>query len=148
MGILDVFGFKKGSAKKKAPVPLPKHPLGEVTGYFRKVNAAVIRILRGTLEKGQEIWIKGHTTDLRMTVDSLQVDRQPIDKASKGAVIGVRVSKRVRHGDKVFFASEIEEAVRAAAAAKPGRKIAAKRAAKKKTAKPKPRGSKPKTKKK
>ncbi len=146
MGLMGVFGFNKGGSKKKqTPVPLPKNPLGEVTGYFRKVHAAVIKILRGSLEKGQEIWIKGHTTDLRMVVDSLQVDRKPIAKAEKGQIIGLKVAKRVRHGDKVFFASEIEAAMKAARAAKPG----VKKTAQKKSAKPKPRAkSKPKAKKK
>ncbi len=74
--------------------------LGEITHYFAKVKAAVIK-LTAPLTVGDKINIKGHTTDLTQTVSSLQIDRVVINSARKGDEIGLMVESRVRCGDKV-----------------------------------------------
>ena len=45
---------------------------------------------------------KGHTTDLEMTVDSIQIDNAQVAEAKSGDSIGVKVSDRVRSGDLVY----------------------------------------------
>ena len=91
---------KKGKAARPAADPLGK-PLGIVTGYFAHVRAAVLK-LKGPLALGDAIWIKGHTTDLKQTVNSLQMDCQPITSAKRGQEIGLQVNDRARRGDRVY----------------------------------------------
>lgn len=113
MGLFDLFFGKKGGDGKpkaagKAPASAKKDEprkdqlIGEVEGYFRKPGVAVIKIKKGPLSKGDTIWIKGHTTDLKFAIDSMQIDHQPVEKADKRKSIGLKVKKRVRGGDLVY----------------------------------------------
>ncbi len=76
-------------------------PAAEITHYFPKVRAAVLKLSR-PLSIGDPIWIKGRTTDFRQTVGSLQIDRRPITTARPGQDVGLEVMRDVRQGDKVF----------------------------------------------
>jgi len=87
--------------KKRSPEELGDS-IGEVTHYFPHVKAAVIKIKKGELTVGETIYIKGHTTDFEQKVKSLQMNHAPVEKASKGQEIGIRVNSKVRHGDKVY----------------------------------------------
>jgi len=51
---------------------------------------------------GDKIHIKGHTTDLELNVDSMQIDNVQVTEAKAGDSIGIKVSERVRSGDKVY----------------------------------------------
>jgi len=86
--------------KKKAAPKIKENIIGTVTHYFPQVRAAVIK-LKATLAVGDTIKIKGHTTDLKQTVTSMQIDRVPIDSAAKGKEIGLLVDSRVRQHDLV-----------------------------------------------
>lgn len=95
---------KRAAAKKSAAATAEEalgKPLGIVTGYFAHVGAAVLK-LKGPLVLGDAIWIKGHTTDLKQTVGSLQIDCQPITSAKRGQEIGLKISDRARRGDRVY----------------------------------------------
>ena len=93
----------KPKAKPKAkPKSKPKEKvIGIVTHYFSKVRAAVIK-LKAPLSVGDTIKIKGHTTDFKQAITSLQIDRVPIDSAKKGQEIGLLVDSRVRQHDSVY----------------------------------------------
>lgn len=90
---------------KKAAGKTVKKPkediLGIVTHYFPKVRAAVIK-LKAPLNIGDEVKIKGHTTDFTQIITSLQIDRVDIKSAKKGQEIGLLVNSRVRQEDKVY----------------------------------------------
>jgi len=58
--------------------------------------------LTATLKVGDKIHIKGHTTDLEMDVDSMQIDNEQVAEAKAGDSIGVKVDERVRSGDTVY----------------------------------------------
>jgi hypothetical protein len=93
---------KKTPIKKKAPVKKPKENIvGIVTHYFSKVQAGVIKI-KAPLAVGDMIKIKGHTTDFKQQVASMQIDRVPINQAKKGQEIGLLVDSRVRQHDVVY----------------------------------------------
>ncbi|MCK5306225.1 MAG: translation elongation factor-like protein [Candidatus Omnitrophica bacterium] len=81
---------------------MKKQIVGEVTHYFSKVKAAVIKIKKGPVNAGDIIYIKGHTTDFKQKISSMQIDRKLVDKAAKGKEVGVRVKRRVRVGDVVY----------------------------------------------
>ncbi|MFA7255573.1 MAG: hypothetical protein WC133_05705 [Candidatus Omnitrophota bacterium] len=92
-------------AKKQArmvKVALAAMPTAEVTHYFPHVNAAVLKIKTGDIRVGDELLFKGHTTDFKQKVISMQIDHQPVLIARKGDDFGVEVKSRVRAGDLVF----------------------------------------------
>ena len=91
-----------GLFKKKRTVAELGEPIGEVTHFFPHVKAGVIRLEKDTLSPGDTIYIKGHTTDFEQKVTSLQVNHKPIERASKGQEVGLKVKSKVRHGDKVY----------------------------------------------
>ncbi len=94
----------KAAKKKmvKAAPELSLEKIGEVTHYFPHVKAAAVKLLKDGLKVGDSIYIKGHTTDFKEQVKSLQLDRVPIPEGKKGMEIGLLVKSRVRHGDKVY----------------------------------------------
>lgn len=75
--------------------------IGKITHYFDKIGVAVVE-LKGALANGDEIHIKGHTTDFSQNTDSMQIDKEPVDSAKKGDIIGMKVSELVRDTDIVY----------------------------------------------
>ena len=75
--------------------------IGKVSDFFAKPVVAGID-LTGTMKKGDTIHIKGHTTDLVMTVESMQIDNNNVEEAGAGVSVGVKVPDRVRRGDTVY----------------------------------------------
>ncbi|RLJ06854.1 MAG: translation elongation factor-like protein [Candidatus Aenigmatarchaeota archaeon] len=80
---------------------MEKKLVGKVTHYFTKLGVAVVE-LEDTLKQGDRISIEGTTTNFTQTVDSMQIDRQPVQEAGAGQSVGLKVAERVREGDKVF----------------------------------------------
>jgi hypothetical protein len=102
---------KKPVAKKvvkKAGKKTPKTPelslekIGEVTHYFPHVNAAAVKLMKSGLRVGDQIYLKGHTTDFKEKVESIQLDHATIPEGKKGQEIGLLVKTRVRIGDSVY----------------------------------------------
>jgi translation elongation factor EF-1alpha len=75
--------------------------IGTVSDFFAHPVVAAIE-LTASLKLGDKIRIKGHTTDLELTVDSMQIENQSVQEAKAGDSIGVKVSERVRDGDIVY----------------------------------------------
>ena len=76
--------------------------VGRVVKFFSKPSVAAVEITSGALRVGDSIRIKGHTTDLEETVDSMQIEKESIEEAEPGFLVGIKVKDRVREGDKVF----------------------------------------------
>jgi len=76
--------------------------VGRVVKFFSKPSVAAVEITSGILRVGDSIRIKGHTTDLEETVDSMQIEKESIEEADPGFLVGIKVKDRVREGDKVF----------------------------------------------
>ncbi len=79
--------------------------IGKVSDFFAHPVVAGIELTAG-LKVGETIRIKGHTTDLEMTVESIQIDNADVEQAKAGDSIGIKVSDRVRKGDVVFKVSD------------------------------------------
>ncbi|MFC2173190.1 EF-Tu/IF-2/RF-3 family GTPase [Acidobacteriota bacterium] len=77
--------------------------IGKISHYFNKVNVAAIEIAEGEVSVGDTIRIVGHTTDFTQTIDSMQIDRAPVERAVAGQAIGIRVDDAARVGDKVML---------------------------------------------
>ena len=80
---------------------MPEDIIGKVSDFFAHPVVAGIE-LTAALKVGDKIHIKGHTTDLEMNVDSMQIDNVDVKEAKAGDSIGVKVSERVRSGDTVY----------------------------------------------
>ena len=78
-----------------------KKPVGEVIHFFSNISVAVIK-LSGTLKEGEKILIEGSTTNLEQPAKSMQIEHKEVKEAKKGQSIGLKVSERVREGDKVY----------------------------------------------
>ena len=76
--------------------------VGKVTSFFAKINVAALEITGEGLQVGDSIHIKGHTTDLQQTIDSMQIENNSVSIAKKGDMIGIKVKDRVRPHDTVF----------------------------------------------
>jgi len=75
--------------------------VGRVTHYFSKIGVAVLE-LSDKLSVGDRILIRGMTTNIEQTVDSMQIDRVDIESAEAGKSVGLKVEDRVREGDSVY----------------------------------------------
>ena len=84
---------------------MPEEVIGKVTDFFAKPVVAGIE-LTGTLKLGDKIHIKGHTTDIELTVDSMQINNVDVKEAKAGDDIGIKVSERVRRGDTIYKVSD------------------------------------------
>ena len=80
---------------------MPEEVIGKVTDFFSRPVVAGIE-LTATLELGDKIHIKGHTTDMEFTVDSMQINNADVKQAKAGDDVGVKVSERVRRGDTIY----------------------------------------------
>jgi len=80
---------------------MPEVVIGEVSDFFAQPVVAGIE-LTGTLKLGDRVHIRGHTTDIEFTVDSMQINNVNATEAKAGDSVGIKVSERVRRGDKVY----------------------------------------------
>lgn len=94
-----------GLFKKKRSVEELGESIGEITHFFPHVKAAVIKLKKNTLSVGDTIYVKGHTTDFEQKIKSMQINHAPIEKASSGQEVGLKIKSKVRHGDKVYKVS-------------------------------------------
>ena len=78
--------------------------VGKVTHYFTKIGVAVIEVTDGSIKVGDEVHIKGHTTDFKQRVASLQMENESVQMAGQGQSIGVKVNEPVRANDLVYKA--------------------------------------------
>ena len=74
--------------------------IGTVSDFFARPVVAAIE-LTAALEVGDKIRIKGHTTDLELIVDSMQINNVDVKEAKAGDSVGVKVRERVRKKDTV-----------------------------------------------
>ena len=79
-----------------------KMQVGKVTHYFSKIGVAVVEITGGSIKVGDEIHIKGHTSDFKQKVHSMQIEHEKVELAEPGQSIGIKVEEPVRANDKVY----------------------------------------------
>jgi translation initiation factor IF-2 len=77
--------------------------IGMVAKFFAQPSVAAIDLTDGPLKVGDVIRIKGHSTDVQVTVDSMQIEHAVVQSADQGASIGIKVTERVRPHDLVYL---------------------------------------------
>lgn len=98
-----LFGLNTSVAKEK------KVYVGEVVKFYPKISVAEVRLVNSPMKIGDTIHIVGKTTGVvRQKVESMQVDRQNIELAERGMIVGLKTVERVREGDKVYLMQEVD----------------------------------------
>ena len=98
MGFFDLFKPKAAKVPEKEKL----EEIGVITHYFPHVKAAVIKLSKGSIKVGDNLYVKGHTTNFKQPVKSLQLNRATIEEGTVGQEIGLKVKSRVRIGDVVY----------------------------------------------
>ncbi|HEY49488.1 MAG TPA: translation elongation factor-like protein [Dehalococcoidia bacterium] len=80
---------------------MPEDEVGRVSTFFARPVVAGID-LTAVLNVGDRVHIKGHTTDIELTVESMQINNVDVKQGNPGDSIGVKVPDRVRPGDHVY----------------------------------------------
>lgn len=75
--------------------------VGSITHFYSKPSVAVIE-LSAPLNKDDKIVIRGSTTNIEQTVDSMEIEHKQISNAQAGQSIGLKVLGRVRENDIVY----------------------------------------------
>jgi len=81
---------------------MEEEKVGKVQKFFAKPSVAAIEVSTGLLRIGDRLHFKGHTTDFEDTITSMQVEKEPIEEAKPGDLIGIKVKERVRENDTVY----------------------------------------------
>jgi len=99
----------KGRSKGAPPIVLPwRQPLpgeslvGVVDDFFSEVGVITFTV-QAPLEVGDQIHVRGHTTDITLRVTSMQEDHKSIQKASPKQGVGIKVEGKCRRGDYVYL---------------------------------------------
>ncbi|OGO58024.1 MAG: translation elongation factor-like protein [Chloroflexi bacterium RBG_19FT_COMBO_47_15] len=80
---------------------MPEVEIGHVSDFFARPVVAGIT-LTGTLKVGDKLHIKGHTTDIELIVESMQINNINVTEGKAEDAIGIKVPDRVRAGDHVY----------------------------------------------
>ncbi len=80
--------------------------IGKIAHYFSKINVGVLELSKGTLQIGDTIHIKGHTTDFYQKVESMQAEHNSVDSVKPGEQVGIKVESPVRENDIIYKVTE------------------------------------------
>jgi hypothetical protein len=81
----------------------PEQRMGVVTHYYSHLSVATLRLEPGTtLRVGDMIHIRGHTTDFRQRVESLEVNHAPATEVGPNDDFGLKVVEHAREHDVVY----------------------------------------------
>ena len=91
-------------AKPASPPPpsAPGERIGVVTHYYGNVSVAVVKLDSGMLRIGDNIHIRGHTSDFSQRVESLQIGHAPVSEVGPNDDFGLKVVAHVREHDIVY----------------------------------------------
>ena len=94
-----------GMDKETVQATKEKLSVGTVEKYFAKAGVAEIHLNSGAVAIGDEIKIIGRTTGVySATVTEMRdVNQVPIERAEKGDIITIPVSRRMRLKDQVYL---------------------------------------------
>jgi putative protease len=81
---------------------MEKVKVGEVFHYFPKPGVAAIRVTDATVQVGDTLLFQGPSTNFDQTVDSLEIDKAKVERATPGQSVGIKVRDRARPGDYVY----------------------------------------------
>ena len=75
--------------------------VGQITHFFPKISVAIVE-LTAALAVGDQILVKGPTTDFEQAVDSMQIEHQNVPRAESGQSVGLKTAQPVKEKDVVY----------------------------------------------
>jgi putative protease len=102
---------RKSAARPAAAKPVPVSPaampppgerIGVVTHYFSHLSVAVVKLEAATLRVGDTIHVRGHTTDFKQRVDSIEVNHASVPEVGPNDDFGLKVREHAREHDVVY----------------------------------------------
>lgn len=81
---------------------MPEIKIGKVEDFFGKVGVIAFHVEGEEIAVGDTIHVKGHTTDFQEVVESIQIDKQPVERAGPGSNIGIKSKEKARKGDIIY----------------------------------------------
>jgi phage terminase small subunit len=75
--------------------------VGHIIHFFPKISVAILELTE-TLAVGDNILVKGPTTDFEQVVESMQIEHKDIQKAESGQSVGLKTTQHVREKDVVY----------------------------------------------
>ena len=75
--------------------------IGHITHFFSKISVAVLE-LSLPLAVGDQILVKGPSTDFEQTVESIQIDRKALPRAEGGQSVGLKLAQPGKEKDVVY----------------------------------------------
>lgn len=76
--------------------------VGKVTHYFDKIGVAIVD-LDGNLAVGDKIkFVRGGEDLFEQTVESIQIEHEKKESASKGQIIGLKTIQELKEGAEVY----------------------------------------------
>ena len=79
----------------------PYEKVGTVSHFYPKASVAIIE-LNASISKGDKITIRGTTTNIEQTADSMEMEHKQVPSAQAGQSVGMKVDGRVRENDIVY----------------------------------------------
>jgi hypothetical protein len=98
-------------APAAAPAPAPATPaipltgeerVGTVTHYYGDISVAVVKMESGSLRLGDTIHVRGHSSDFRQRVKSMQIEHKPVSEVGAGQEFALAVTGHPREHDIVY----------------------------------------------
>jgi putative protease len=75
--------------------------VGKVLHYFSRIGVAIVE-LKAPVSVGDQILVKGPTSDFEQVIESMQIEHVNVSTAKKGDSIGLKVNKLVKPNDIVY----------------------------------------------
>ena len=75
--------------------------VGKIAHFFSRINVAVINVT-DNISVGDRIFIKGPTTDIEQTINSMEIEHEKVKQATAGQSVGTKVDGYVRENDTVY----------------------------------------------
>ncbi len=76
--------------------------IGSVIRFFDKTSVAAVKLDFGELCLGDNVRIKGPSTDFMQPVDAMEFDHKPVQKALRGQFTGLKLSQPAKPFDLVY----------------------------------------------
>jgi len=76
--------------------------IGIVEHFFTNVSVAAVKITDGELKIGDNVHFVGAHTDFKQKIESMEIDRNPVEIVKPGDDVGIKVKDRVREHDVMY----------------------------------------------
>ena len=80
--------------------------IGIVEHFFTNVSVAAVKITDGELKIGDTIHFVGAHTDFKQKIETMEINRNPVQTVKPGDDVGIKVKDRVREHDVVYKVPE------------------------------------------